>query len=181
MYLVISRSGGQVTTIKEESKTFKNKQKFKRICLVGGGNDVDSPKDKGAIITDFCNLIPESRDVNEHVTLASVLLRKSGPQIQEETDSTNSELEKLRHKLDCKFVNNNGTFKMLDGCMNDALCNTDEVHLNGAGTSKLLMNLCLAYAEKTYSDVLSNGINKKNPLEVNIKLTHNGQQFPIVH
>ena len=66
---------------------------------------------------------------------------------------------------------------MLDGCINDALCNTDEVHLNGAGTSKLLMNLGLVYAEKTYSDVLSNGINKKNPLEVNIKLTHNGQQF----
>ena len=67
---------------------------------------------------------------------------------------------------------------MLDGCMNDALCNTDEVHLNGAGTSKLLG---LVYAEKTYSDVLSNGINGKKPLEVNIKLTHNGQQFPIVH
>ena len=109
MYLVISRSGGQVTTIKEESKTFKNKQKCKQICLVGGGNDVDSPKDIGTIITDFHNLIPESRDVNEHVTLASILPRKTGPQIQEETDSTNSELEKLRQEMDCKFVNNNGT------------------------------------------------------------------------
>ena len=58
--------------------------------------------------------------------------------------------------MDCEFANNNGTLKMLDGCMNDALCKTDEVQLNGAGTSKLLMNLGLVHAEKTYSDVLPN-------------------------
>ena len=46
--------------------------------------------------------------------------------------------------------------------MNDALFNTDGAHLNKAGTSKLLLNLVPVYAEKTYSDVLSNEINKKN-------------------
>ena len=169
---VISKSGGKVTTIKEELKTFKNKQKFQQTCLVVGGNDVDSPKEIGTIITDYRNLITESRDVSEHVTIASVLPRKSGPQIQEKIDSTNSELERLCREMNCKFVNNNGTFKMLDGSMNDALYNADGVHLNKAGTSKLLMNLGLVYAEKTYSDVLSNDTNNKNSETKHIRGQH---------
>ena len=69
---VISKSGGKVSTIKEELIDFKGKRKFQQTCLVVGGNDVDSPKETSSIMSDFRNFIAQSKSISDHVTVASI-------------------------------------------------------------------------------------------------------------
>jgi lysophospholipase L1-like esterase len=160
---IIPISGAHVPRIKAEIRSKKHKNKYQQVCVVVGGNDVESPKEIDAIINDFDELISETKDASEHVTIASIFPRKGGPMLQDKIDETNVKLAELCLQKSCKFVDTNGSFKMLDGKRNDALYKKDGVHLNKQGNEKLLSNLGLVYSEKTYADIVTN---KASPIKL---------------
>ena len=155
---VISVSGGRVPTIKDKLASRANGVKFKQTCLVVGGNDANSPCEVQDVVDDYSKLIREAKSVSESVTVSSLLPRKGGPQLQDKIDCINKELKSLCDVSNCKYIDNDRSFKLFDGAMNDALYCPDGTHLNTLGSSKLIGNLGLMFKTKQkYSKAVING------------------------
>ena len=92
------------------------------------------------------------------MTVSSLLPRKGGPQLQDKIDCINKELKSLCDVSNCKYIDNDHSFKLFDGAMNDALYCPDGTHLNTLGSSKLIGNLGLMFKTKQkYSKAVING------------------------
>ena len=148
-------SGANVKDVSKQLDIECNKVKYDNVIFVVGGNDCDSPQEEDNIIQDFNDLICKGKAKCENVVVSSIFPRKSGPQIQNKIDSVNSKLSKACAEKSCKYVNQDGTFKLYDGTRNDSLYK-DNVHLNKKGKDKMLSNLGLIYQERTYAQVVSN-------------------------
>lgn len=125
--------------------------KYSNITLVIGGNDCeDTATTTADIVKIYTDLIGKAQQKSTHVTVASILPRHcpNAPDVSQRIDTVNAELQVSCTENNCKYVDNNTSFKLQDGNLNDGYYlhernTTKLVHLNDRGTSKLcdLLNI----------------------------------------
>lgn len=125
--------------------------KYSSITLVIGGNDCDDPSSSPAdVVKTYTDLIGKAQQKSTNVIIGSILPRHcpDDPNVSQRIDTVNAEIQVVCNDTNCKYVENNTSFKLLDGSLNDGYYlhernTTKLVHLNDRGTSKLcdLLNI----------------------------------------
>ena len=133
---VKSFPGGKIKDIQDEITV---EDKYEKIIIVAGTNEVPDTTDVKDVIDKFNELITEAKNHANSIILSSVLPRTDTPDLLETISELNSELEKL---CDDKvhFIDNDATFKLRDGSVNNGFL-YDGLHLSKEGIRSLAKNL----------------------------------------
>ena len=108
---------------------------YNKITIVGGTKDC-SPADCDPedVISKYKDVIQEAKKHCDLVAVSSVLPRNDNSIANKNGDRVNSKLSDLCRSLDCLYIDNNGTFKLADGSINEAMLDAAGFHLSERGT-----------------------------------------------
>ena len=143
---VISVSGGKIPTIHKKLNDLSCD--YGRIVIMVGGNDCDSVNAESSerpvsdLLEDYRRLVNDARKCSTDVCIGTVCPRLKGQHVTERIDALNAGLRVLSDEEQCSIVNNDECFKLSNGCANDGYI-LDGVHLNYAGTNRLVKDLSL--------------------------------------
>ena len=139
-------SGGLIKDVQTELDNFPPHCQLSRAVLVIGGNDCDN-SGAGGDVTDileqYKDLINTAKSIANSIAVSSVCPRNKSPEVTERISSLNAGLQALCSDLDVEYVNNNPSFYLQDGSLNDGYLLPDNVHLTQAATNRLVANLKL--------------------------------------
>ena len=134
--------GGKIRDIHEQLKA--NTKDYKSISIVVGGNDCDSksgttPTEE--LMSQYSAMVADARLQCPDVRLVTVLPRDVGTDTTDRIDALNAGIVELSNNEGLILINNDETFKLKDGSVNDGYYTGDGVHLNKAGSNRLAKNL----------------------------------------
>ena len=139
-------SGGLIKDVQTELDNFPPHCQLSGAVLVIGGNDCDN-SGAGGDVTDildqYKDLINTAKSIANSIAVSSVCLRNKSPEVTERISSLNAGLQAFCCDLDVEYVNNNPSFYLQDGSLNDGYLLPDNVHLTRAATNRLVANLKL--------------------------------------
>lgn len=88
-----------------------------------------------------------------NISLSSIPPRRDQNKFQDNVDIANACLESVADKTNVSFINNENTFKLMDGSINDGYLARDGLHLNRSGSNKLASNMKLHKKDEANNDV----------------------------
>ena len=140
--------GGYVSDVKEAVAKFPTTNKMRHIVLVVGGNDCEGGKSNNLtpttdILSKYEELIKCATEVSSSVVVSSVCPRSRGDAVLERIRALNAGLKVACDELGAEIVDNDPSFHLQDGNINDGYLLSDGVHLSRAATNKLINNLKL--------------------------------------
>ena len=112
--------------------------------LVVGGNDCDNQsnqQDASELLTCYKDLILSTKEVTVAVTVSSICPWKRSPEVTERISALTAGLRVLCDEMGMTFVNNDPSFHLQDGNLNDGYLLHDGVDLTKPATNKLVANL----------------------------------------
>ena len=132
--------GGKANDITNELLSLPKETKFENIMLLVGSNDCTSSSfNETTFQEDYTNLFQVAKLIAENIVLVSLC-----PRLDDASGNIrrgNIIIEKLANDENCHYVDNESSFRLLNGSINTALYNKDGIHLNYHGTRKLAHNL----------------------------------------
>ena len=145
---VRSISGGKIADVKEEVRNVK-KDEFANLTVLVGGNDVEETDDIAKVVNDYKDMLTVAKEKVTSITVASVLPRICPPNttsVMDKIDSLNANLQETCQELSVAFIDNNDSFRLRDGSINDGYFlkerhSNKQVHLTDKGTTKLCEKL----------------------------------------
>ena len=149
----------------DDLNTFlKNKDHmYSQIILVTGSNDCSSNISPEQVVTKVKNVVETARNYSESpVLLSSICPRTDNSSFQIKAESVNAALSAIESP-DFNFVNNDLTFRLQDGSINDGYLHKDGLHLSASGTERLARNLKLG----NFADILTKKRFTKNVINYN--------------
>ena len=139
-------SGGLIKDFQTEVDNSPPHRKLSCAVLVIGGNDSNN-SGAGGHITDILNqykdLINSTKSKTNIITVSSICPRNRSAEVTERISSLNAGLQALCSDLDIEYADNNPSFDLQDGSLNDGYLLPDNVHLTWAATNRLVSNLKL--------------------------------------
>ena len=138
--------GGCIIDLTAKVNTFPTSSKLRRLVLAVGGNDCDSRADDKPvpdILTEYESLIKSAQEISVSVTVSSICPRNKTGAVKERIEALNAGLKVLCDDLNADYVDNDPTFHLQDGSINDGYLLPDGTHLTKAATNKLVANLKL--------------------------------------
>ena len=138
--------GGCINDLKSKVTTFATSHKLCCLVLAVGGNDCDSCSDERSIpdiLSEFESLIKSAQETSVSVAVSSVCPRNKPGAVMERISALNAGLKVLCDDLEVEFIDNDPTFHLQDGSINDGYMLPDGVHLTKAATDKLVTNFKL--------------------------------------
>ena len=141
-------SGGHISDIKEAIAKLPTTRKLHRIVLVVGGNDCEGRDNVNEtnitdILSKYEELIKCAKEVSSSVAVSSVCARNRGDAVAQKISSLNAGLKVTCDDIGAEFIDNDPSFYLQDGTINDRYLLPDSVHLSRAATNKLVSNLKL--------------------------------------
>ena len=120
----------------------ENKQ-FSTIYVIAGTNDCSKTDNSVAHITDNASkVIDAANKVANSIVFASIIPRTDSGSAQLKSENVNLSLKSLcQNKANVTFIDLDGTFRVSDGSINDALLLNDGIHLSYKGSEKLIKYL----------------------------------------
>ena len=132
--------GGKANDITNELLSLPKETKFENIMLLVGSNDCASSSfNETTFQEDYTNIFQVAKLIAENIVLVSLC-----PRLDDASGNIrrgNIIIEKLANDENCHYVDNESSFRLLNGSINTALYNKDGIHLNYHGTRKLAHNL----------------------------------------
>lgn len=155
---VVSLSGGRISTVIDELKQKqRDSKKYKRvICSIGTndcGNDSFACNDFAAQAEQLVAMAKENVAEPTAVSLSSIPPRQDNTTHQENVDLANACLVSVAEKEGITFINNDPSFKLSDGMVNDGYLAPDGLHLSRPGSRRLATNMKLQAREGVDNDV----------------------------
>ena len=153
---IICMPGGKIPTIHKKLNDIPGE--YKRIVLMVGGNDCDShdaassERPVSKLLGDYRRLVTDAKKRSADICISTVCPRTKSQHVTERIDALNAELRVLCDEEKCTFVNNDESFKLSNGWANDGYI-LDGVHLNYAGTNRLVKNLSPAIKKGHQGDI----------------------------
>ena len=141
---VISKSGARMNDILEE---MEQQESYDRVVCCVGTNDCGRESfSSDTFASQAKELIAMAKTkVSEPsaVTVSSIPPRLDKTELQENVDLANACLASLAAQTDVIFVNNDASFKLSDGTINDGYLLKDGLHLSRQGSRRLASNMTL--------------------------------------
>jgi lysophospholipase L1-like esterase len=140
---VISKSGGKVSDAKT---SLEQSDCVNRLVLCVGTNNCASRDFSGdAFAEEMQDLIDTAKTrvhgASSEVVVSSIPPRADDPKNQQNVDLANACIASISERSSVTFINNENTFKLADGSVNDGYLCRDGVHLNNQGVKRLALNL----------------------------------------
>ena len=134
--------GAKMNVIKEKLSLFaRDNKKFSHIYIVAGTNNC-ALYTTDMILEDTQQTLERAAKLSNTVTLSSILPRTDNSSAQLKLENTNFHLKDMCIRMaNVKFVDNDSKFRLADKTPNDALLETDGLHLNHQGSLHLIKNL----------------------------------------
>ncbi|CAH1788314.1 unnamed protein product, partial [Owenia fusiformis] len=147
-------SGGKIKDVHEHlSKLNKPGPKpYKRIILQVASNDASQKDAKPEpIVNEYKLMVTGAKTICDEVHVSSIIPRTDKKSAQDVLAAVNAELDSLcdaDEKLN--FINNDKTFRLQDGSINDGYLDNRGLHLTYAGSNKLAQNMQL---DRKFEDI----------------------------
>ena len=140
---VIALSGGKPLDItKALKKEAEMNQRYKKVTLVVGGNQVgDSESKIPDTIKAMKETVESAQKIAPSVEVCELPPRVNTPNAPQIIATLNNELEKMARETGCGFVATKDTFTLANGQPNDGYLMDDGIHLNERGATKLVEKL----------------------------------------
>jgi len=160
--------------IKDFSREIDNMDKtYDRTVMVLGGNDcTDAEPEK--VIDDYRNLMKKVKKKTKSLTVSSICPRLLPTDIKSKIDTVNAGLQCLCIDENVSFMNNDPSFYLADGTVNDAYLLKDGVHLTYNAVNKLAKNLNLTMVNPDQG--ISHKKQLRKPHKVNTKVTQDARE-----
>lgn len=181
-----AKGGASIEDLHQELNTLPEDKTYDQIVIVGGSIDLER-KETTDIIADYQAMLVSSSAVSNKITVASILPR-TDKDLKEKTCRTNTALKELCDKEGYNFIENDPSFFLMNGSVNDACLVSDGLHLTKRGLDSLLKNCEVtkdgsAFTPKRYPDpqkpntLLFRG--HEHPLSnfFPLQITMNGKKF----
>ena len=162
---VITNPNAKVDTLNDElDKTTHPVDKYERIVILVGSNDICDVKDNDSvsdIIPKYTSLLEKAKSRASQVCVSSVCPRTDKLHLKNKIDSFNSHLETMCKDNECEFYDNSGTFMLADGSVNDGyLVAGKGPHITKSGANKLASTLKLR-VKRGITDVTLQNVNQQ--------------------
>ena len=142
----ISIGGGRIKDIHDKLDTSTN-GRLSRLIILVGGNDCDgqSPStDVTNLLAQYRDLIADAKMLADSVTICSVCPQQRSAEVSACIAALNAGLVDLCCEMGVEFLDNDPSFYLKDGSLNDGCLLPDKVHLTRAATNRLVSNMKLA-------------------------------------
>ncbi|CAH1801393.1 unnamed protein product, partial [Owenia fusiformis] len=129
-------------TISDVHKRLTEKaDRYDKIYLQIGSNDCKRNSDVELICENYKMLLKGAKQCCESLVVSSITPRLDDNEAQARVEQVNGFL--ICHCIDedVKYIDNDTTFKLQDGSINDGFLAPDHLHLADAGTNRLIKNL----------------------------------------
>lgn len=133
-----AKSGATIDEIHKELIDIPESQTYNEIVMVCGSIDIES-KEAAATIQDYQALITSASMISKKITISSILPR-TDKTLSEKAKVVNGMLKDLCTKEGYDFVENDPSFHLMNGEVNDAFLTHDGLHLTKRGVDSLLRN-----------------------------------------
>ena len=140
---VVCISGGKTTDALQRLSDMETDFKSVTICI--GTNDCSSAsfnaEETSTTYKELVQTAITKTTDSSKVTLSSIPPRMDNPENQDRVVLMNAGICSIASETGCSFSNNDACFSLADGSPNDGYLCRDGLHLNSAGTNKLLKAL----------------------------------------
>ena len=133
-----------------------------------GGNDCAAGIDASPIdelLHSYKCLVDDAKLLSEDIRVATILPRDDRQETTNRIDALNAGLVEMCASRGLVLVNNDDSFKLQDGSINDGYFLRDSTHLTKCGTNHLAKNMKLATKQQYSKDVMRSYVEaaKRNP------------------
>ena len=133
-----AKGGASIEDLIQEVNSLPESKSYDQTVIVCGSIDLEN-KETNEIIGDFQTLIVSASTLSNKVSVASILPR-TDKNLEEKTKITNDCLKKLCDDEGHNFIDNDPSFYLMNGSVNDACLVKDGLHLTKRGLDSLLKN-----------------------------------------
>ena len=146
---------------------------YDRTVLVLGGNDCHPDTEPNTVVDRYRELVHKVKTKSKSTTVSSICPRMLPENVKGTIDAVNAGLQGLCEDEDVSFVNNDPSFHLADGSINDGYIMKDGVHLTYNAVTKLARNLNLRPV-----DAEKGVLRRKTPVEQ--KRTNKDRVKPVI-
>ena len=123
---------------------------YNQVILVAGTNNCSTDSTPEEVVTKVDHIVKVAKQFSkEPVLLSSICPRTDNSSYQDKVESVNAVLSSIETPY-LKFVNNDQTFRLQDGSINDGYLHADGLHLSSSGSERLARNLNIG----SYADIV---------------------------
>ena len=139
--------GSNFERITDTLKMMENSNnRYETVTIAAGGIDC-SNKSKSIenIRASATTVAEQAAKISNNVVFSSVLPRHDSNTTLQKILDVNPEIEQMCNQTEkVRFINNDGSFRLSDGSLNDGFFIHDQTHLTYKGTERLIKNLSLS-------------------------------------
>ena len=140
---VISKSGARISNLCEVVDNLPQGVQYDRAILVAGGNDCDREQTAEDVLKNYKTLGEKIKKISPSLTVSSICPRMVPDGITDRIDAVNAGLQVMCADEGWTYVNNDSSFHLGDGEINNGYLIPDGVHLTRRATNRLAQNLSL--------------------------------------
>ena len=146
--------GGKIPDIHQRIKNKTNK--YSSVSIIVGGNDCAAAVDASPVdelLHNYKCLVDDAKSLSDDIRVATILPRDDCQETTDRIDALNAGLVEMCASSGLALVNNDDSFKLKDGSINDGYFLRDGTHPTKCGTNRLAKNLKLATKQQYTKDV----------------------------
>jgi ribA/ribD-fused uncharacterized protein len=157
---VTSKGGATIDDLHKELNDMSEDTAYNEMILVAGSIDLEN-KNVTDIVSDCQALIVSAGMKCQSITISSILPR-TDKDLKTKTKEANDALKEMCANEGHKFVDNDPSFHLLNGNVNEAYLTHDGLHLTKRGLDSLLQNCNVIQSGSVFTPVRYPGPEKKN-------------------
>jgi len=180
-------AGASIDRLHENISSQPEDKVYDKIVIVGGSIDLEQ-KEKADIVLDYQALLTSASLRGHTITISSIPPRDD-KDLKVKTKDVNDQLKEMCNKEGYTFIDNDPSFFLMNGEVNEALLSNDRLHLSKRGCDTLLKNLGILQSGSAFTNVRYQKPDQNNTLLFRghespfsnffeVPITSNGRQFP---
>lgn len=182
---IIAKGGAKIEDLQKEIEGLPEDKEYNEVIIVAGSVDLEE-KNEAEIILDYQSLCVSAMLKSSKVMISSILPR-SDKDLKSKTNEVNEKLKELCDKDGYNYVDNDPSFFLMNGDVNEANLTADGLHLTKRGIDSLIKNCGVLqngsvftptrYPKSHDENIFFRG--HKSPFSnfYEVLINHNGQQF----
>ena len=183
---IIAKGGAKIEDLQKAIEAIPDDKTYEKVVIVACSIDIED-KSESDVILNYQSLAVSASLRSSHVIISSILPR-TDKELRAKTKNVNDKLEEMCQKDGFVFVNNDPSFHLMSGDVNEVNLTKDGLHLTKRGLDSLLKNLKIMEKESAFTTTMypkydnQNAVmfrGHKNPLSnfFGVDITYNGEQF----
>ncbi|CAH1778114.1 unnamed protein product [Owenia fusiformis] len=153
--------GGKISDVCD--KIAKADSTYDNIIFQIGSNDCAASDNAETIVDSYKLLLAGGHAIAKSISVSSICPRTDNANAHTTAQAVNAELQVLCENMEnTNFVNNDSSFILQDGTVNEGFLNRDGLHLAPSGTNRLVYNMGLTKKVKSVTKPWNNHFHRNS-------------------